>query len=115
MKLIAKWSRGQESGIEAPSSVVWEDGSPATLADYRTHELDTRILYSNDDGEPVCHMFCDIVADVSYEENVQDWVVRGQGVIQAALDVKNPQALDGDIYGALINLPTLYKVRIIRA
>jgi hypothetical protein len=72
-------------------------------------------LYSNDDGEPVCHMFCDIVADVSYEENVQDWVVRGQGVIQAALDVKNPQALDGDIYGALINLPTLYKVRIIRA
>jgi hypothetical protein len=115
MKLIAKWSLGQEPGIEKPSLVVWEDGSPATLADFRTHELDTRILYSNDDGETDCHMFPDIVAYVSFEENVQDWVVRGQGVIPAALDVKNPQALDGDIYGALISLPTLYKARIIRA
>jgi hypothetical protein len=116
MKLIAKWNRGQEAGIEEPSSVVWEDGSPATMADYRTHDLDTRILHSNDDGEAECHMFCDIVADVSFEQNVQDWVMRGQGVISAALNVKNPKAPDADIYAALITFPTIvYKARIIRS
>jgi hypothetical protein len=115
MKLIAKWSRGQEPGIEEPSSVVWEDRSPATMADYRAHELDTRISYSDDDGVAQCHMFPDVIADVSFEQEVWDWVVRGQGVIPAALDVKNPQALDGDLYAALISLPTLYKARIIRA
>lgn len=115
MKLIGKWSRGQEPGIEEPFSVVWEDGSPATMADYRTHEVDTRIRYSSNDGETECHMFPDIVADVSFEQNVQDWVVKGQGVIPAALDVKNPQALDGDIYAALITLPTVYKARIVRS
>jgi hypothetical protein len=115
MKLIAMWSHGQEPGIDEPSSVVWEDGSPASIADYRTHEIDTRIYCSDDDGEAQCHMFPDVIADVSFERDVWDWVVRGQGVITAALDVKNPKALDGDIYGALINLPTLYKARIIRA
>ena len=115
MKLIAKWSHGREPGIEEPSSVVWEDGSPASMADYRTHELDTRISYSDDDGEAQCHMFPDIVADVIFEQNVQDWVVMGQGVISAALDVKNPHALDGEIYAALIALPNLYKARIHRS
>jgi hypothetical protein len=115
MKLIGKWSCGQEPGTEEPSSVIWEDGSPATMADFRTHELDTRILYSNG-GETECHMFPDIVADVSFEQNVQDWVMRGQGVVPAALDVKNPNALDCDIYAALITFPTVvYKVRIIRS
>jgi hypothetical protein len=116
MKLIARWNRGRESGTEAPSSVVWEDGSPATLADYRTHEVDTRILYSNEDGETECHMWPEIVADVSFDQNVQDWVMRGKDVIPAALDVKNPNALDCDIYAALITFPTVvYKVRIIRS
>jgi hypothetical protein len=116
MKLIAKWSRGQEPGIEEPSSVVWEDGSPATMADYRTHELDTRISYPNDDGETQFHMFPDVIADVSFEQDVQDWVMRGQGVISAALDLKNPKAPDADIYAALITFPTvLYKARIIRS
>jgi hypothetical protein len=116
MKLIAMWSLGQEPGIEEPVSVVWEDGSPATLADYRAHELDTRISYSDDDGEAQCHMFPDVIADVSFEEDVCDWVVRGQGVIPAALDLKNPRAPDADIYAALITFPTvLYKARIIRS
>jgi hypothetical protein len=115
MKLIAKWNRGQETSIEAPVSVVWEDGSSATLTEYRAHELDTRILHSNDDGEMECHVFCDLVADVSFEQNVQDWVMRGQGVIPAALDVKNPNAPDCDIYAALITFPNVYKARIIRS
>jgi hypothetical protein len=115
MKLIAKWNQGQEPGIEEPSSVVWEDGSPATIADYRKHELDTRISYSHDDGEIQCHMFPHVIADVRFEQDVWDWVVRGQGVIPVALDIKNPKALDGDIYAALISISTVYKARIIRS
>jgi hypothetical protein len=85
------------------------------MADFRTHELDTRIPYSNDDGETTCHMFPDIVVDVSFEQNVQDWVMRGPGVMPAALDVKNPNAHDCDIYAALITFSPVYKARLIRS
>jgi hypothetical protein len=115
MKLIAKWNRGQEPGIEDPSSVAWEDGCPATLADFRTHDLDTYFLCSNDDSDVERHMLPDVIVDVSFEQNVQDWVMRGQGVIPAGLDVKNPNAPDFDIYAALITFPTVYKARIIRS
>jgi hypothetical protein len=68
MKLIAKWKRELDPGVDEPSTVVWEDGNPATMADYRTHKFDTHCLYSNDDGEMERHMDPDIVADVSFAE-----------------------------------------------
>jgi hypothetical protein len=60
-------------------------------------------------------MFSDIVADVYFENDVQDWVMRGQGVIPAALEVKNPNPPDCEIYAALFSFPTVYKARIIRS
>ena len=92
-----------------------EDGSPATLADFRTHDLDTYFLYSIDDGDVERHMLPRVIADVSFEQNAQDWVIRGQSVIPAASDVKNPNTPDFDIYAALITFPTVYKARIIRS
>jgi hypothetical protein len=57
LKLIAKWKPELEPAYDEPSSVVWEDGAPATLNDYRTHELDTHGLHASDDGGMECHVF----------------------------------------------------------
>jgi hypothetical protein len=115
MRLIATWTQHQDAG-EMPTSVKWEDGTPATLDDYERHQLDTRSFHPIDDGGRECHMWPDIVADVTFDATVQDWVMRGQDVNPAALDVKNPKAPDCEIYAALITFPpVVYKVRIIRS
>jgi hypothetical protein len=77
MKLIAKWKPELEPAYDEPSLVVWEDGTAATLSDYRTHELDTHSLHASDDGGVEIHMWPETVADVAFEANVQDWVMRG--------------------------------------
>jgi hypothetical protein len=60
MELIAKWIKGLDSSQEEPSSVVWEDGRPATIADYRKHEFDTCFLRLNNRGEMERHLFPNI-------------------------------------------------------
>lgn len=115
MKLIARWKPELEPAYNEPSSVVWEDGTPATLNDYRTHELDTHSLHSSEDGGMECHMFPEIVAEVAFDTNVQDWVMRGQDVVTAALCLKNPNATDGEILAETFTFPTVYRHRIIRS
>lgn len=59
------------------------------------------------------HIIPGVVGDVTFELNVADWVVRGPGVVTAALDVKNPNVPSDEIYAALATFPTVYKVRIL--
>jgi hypothetical protein len=114
MKLIAKWKPNLEPAYDEPSSVVWEDGTAATLNDYRTHELDTHRLHASDDGGTECHMFPDIVAEIIFEPNVQDWVMRGQDVGTAALGLRDPAATDVEILAEIFTFPTIYKHTITR-
>jgi hypothetical protein len=114
MKLIAKWKPELDPAYDEPSSVVWEDGTPATLNDYRTHELDTHCLHTSDEGEVQRHMYPDIVAEITYEPNVQDWVMRGQDVNTAALELHDPNATDVQILAEVFTFPTVYRHRIIR-
>ncbi|NYF53921.1 hypothetical protein [Tunturiibacter gelidoferens] len=113
--LIAKWTMKQAPRLKEPYSVGWEDGSPATLQDYRKHAEDTYSLVSNRAQGFQEHIFPGIVGEVRFETNVGDWVVRGPGVVTAALDVKNPDAPDDEIYAAIATFPVVYKVRIIRS
>jgi hypothetical protein len=114
MNLVATWTHEENPGTEAPTSIVWENGDRATLDDYRRHELDTHFWVSNDSDEMECHMVPDIVAEVTFDQNVQDWVVRGKDVVPAALELKNPNAFDSDIVAMLFTFPTYYRHRIIR-
>jgi hypothetical protein len=114
LKLIAKWKPELEPAHDEPSLVVWEDGTPATLSDYRTHELDTHFSNRNDDGEMELHMFPDIVAQITYEPNVQDWVMRGRDVHTTALELNDPNATDGQILTEVFTFPMVYRYRIIR-
>lgn len=114
MKLVATWRQGQGPDTEGPTSVVWENGDRATFDDYRRHELDTHFWVENDRCEMERHMFPDIVADVAFDARVRDWVVTGQDVVPGALDLKDPNAPDSEIFAALFTFPTYYRPRINR-
>jgi hypothetical protein len=114
MKLIAKWKPKLEPAHDEPSSVVWEDGTAATLNDYRTHELDTHSLHASDDGGTECHMFPDIVAEVTFDRDARDWVVRGPGFATVGLELNDPHAKDEQIIAELYTFPIVYRANIIR-
>jgi hypothetical protein len=114
MKLIAKWKPELEPAYDEPSSVVWEDGTPATLNDYRTHELDSHSLHASDDGGMERHMFPEIVADVVFDSNVRDWVMRGRDVNPAVLGLHDPAVTDLEILTEIFTFPTVYRHRVIR-
>jgi hypothetical protein len=114
MRLIAKWKPKMEPAYDEPSSVVWEDGTAATLNDYRTHELDTHSSHASDDGGTECHMFPDIGAEVTFDRDARDWVVRGPGVATVGLDLHDPNAKDEQITAELYTFPLVYRANVIR-
>jgi len=113
-RLKATWEGAWEPGVDEPSSVSWEDGRAATLEDFHAHEVDTHFWAEDENGKMSKFMIPDIVADVVFDQSVKDWVVQGPGVVTTALDLKDPNAPDGDIIAAHFTLETVYKSRIIR-
>ena len=114
MKLIAKWKREEEPAHNEPSTLVWEDGAPATMDDYRAHFLDTHSLREGDDGGMECLMFPEVVAEVVYDRFANDWVVKGPDVVTAALELHSPDATDEDITTELFTFPIVYRAKIVR-
>lgn len=113
-RLIATWLDPEDNDIGTPDIVVWDDGSPATVADFREHAYDTHFCAVNDHFQLEKHLFPDIVGEVKFEHDVHDWVVRGDGVVTAALDLKDPSASESEIIGALYLLPIYYRAVVIR-
>lgn len=113
-RLIATWTNREDNDIGNPEIVVWEDGSPATAADFRRNEYDTHFWAVNDEDHIEKHMFPNIVGEVTFDRDVRDWVVRGEGVVTAALDLKDPSVSEGEIIGALYLLPIYYRSIVIR-
>ena len=72
-----------------------------------------RLNLAGTGSRPFC--FPEIVAEVAFDTNVQDWVMRGQGVVTVALHLKNPNATDGEILAETFTFATVYRHRIIRS
>jgi hypothetical protein len=113
-KLIATWKNREDNDVGTPDRSVWEDGSPATIDDFRLHELDSHFWTVNDCDQLEKHIFPDIIGRVAFEPNVADWVVRGEGVVTAGLDLRDPDASDSEIIGALYLLPIYYRSTVTR-
>jgi len=113
-KLIATWLNREENDVGTPDYTVWGDGSPATIQAFRRHELDSHFWSVNERDQLEKHIFPDIVGRVSFEPDVGDWVVRGQGVVASGLDLRDLDVSDGEIIGALYLLPVYYRSDIIR-
>lgn len=111
--LIASWNSGETPGTDEPRLVRWEDGSAASLLDYRTHERDTRTVVQNGDHLEL-HMFPSIVAEVRYDNSVRAWKLSGQGVIPTTLDITDPNAKNDEITMELEVSKIVYRAVIIR-
>jgi hypothetical protein len=97
-----------------PTSLEWEDGTPATLDDFARHQLDTYTLQAGRHGRTEQHFFPDIVAEGVFDWFAKDWVVRGPGVNTAALELHNPDATDDQIITELYTFPIVYRAKIVR-
>lgn len=114
MRLTATWKPDQDAAMDMPDSLKWEDGTPATVDDFARHQLDTHTLRPGRHGQIEQHFFPDLVAEVVYDRFANDWVVKGPGVITAALELHNPDATDDQITAQLFTFPMVYRAKIVR-
>jgi hypothetical protein len=114
MKLIASWTKDQDVSMEEPYLIKWGDGKAATLDDYRKHQLDTHTFRADESNNLERHIFPDIVAEVTFDRDAKDWVVRGRGVATVGLELNNPNAKDDEIIAELYTFPMVYRANIVR-
>jgi hypothetical protein len=111
--LVAKWKPEQDCSVELPYTIYWSDGSSATSEDYLDHILDTHTFSYGADGVEL-RMSSEIIADIHYDLIARQWVISGDGVQPAALDISDRSAPDDSILAELATWPTVYRVRIRR-
>jgi len=92
-----------------PSTIVWEDGSSATLEDYFAHRSDTQKWVSDPSGGIRLHLYPDVIADVRYDGFGRVWAISGDAIEPEALYVTDPDATDYEITLALSALPMTYR------
>ena len=114
MVLIAVWNFRDDDADSEPDSLMWADGSPAALHDYREHQLDTHTTCIDLRGYVERLFFPEIVGVVVYDCHA-GWVVQGEGIETRPLALHDPSATDDEIDSALWTFPTVYRARIIRA
>ena len=114
MVLIAVWKIRDDDADAEPDSLMWADGSPATLHDYRKHQLDTHTTRIDLRGYIERRFFPEVIALVIYD-CYAGWVVQGEGIETTPLELYDPSATDDQIDSALWTFPTIYRARIIRS
>jgi hypothetical protein len=114
VKLIAEWTTSQDTSVEHPRSVRWEDGRTATLDDYIKHSVDTHVFCEDYPDRIELHMFPDIVADVTYDKFAGSWVVKDAGFGGWSLDIADPEAKYDELIAAVATFPVVYRARIRR-
>ena len=101
--------------MEEPHFVKWSDGRAATVDDYRRHQLDTHTFRVDGSNLLERHIFPDIVAEVTFDRDAKDWVVRGPGIATVGLELNNPNAKDDEIMAELYTFPIVYRAKILRS
>lgn len=113
-RLTAIWNRGVDPIQTRPSTLTWSDGSPGTIEEFARYEADTQRLFLNHKGEYEQHICPDIIATVEYDDDLKDWIIRGDGLETRALNLRDPNASDDNIASEVCFTPTVYKYNVIR-
>jgi hypothetical protein len=114
VKLVATWLKSQESTLEDPHTVTWDDGHTATMKEFWDHSDDTRLCIAQKGGGIEWHLFPDVVAEVYWCRHGRVWGIRGDGVEPASLYVNDPNASDDVLEFALNAMPVVYRAKINR-
>ena len=107
MRLLAYWGPEKTADFQIPVEVKWEDGSPATLEDYKKHHLCTQSVQPTERG--LVTVLCpDIVAVTSYDSAKGHWVLYADGG-HMDLDETDPNASDEILDRELTTHPMIYQ------
>jgi hypothetical protein len=115
LALIATWAMGEDPTVDPPSTVKWEDGSPATTQDYIAH-LDDTFRWEGDAHD--CHqkvIYPQIVGDLHFDKIAGVWALSGRDVTPTALDITDPDAPDDQLIAELYSFPMVYRAKIHRS
>ncbi len=107
MKLIVQWGPAETADFQVPVEVRWEDGSPATIEDYRKLHLCTQSVHSAETG--LVTVICpDIVAVTKYDSAKGHWVL-SVGDQFMDLDETDPNASDESLDRELSTHPMIFQ------
>lgn len=112
MKLIAYWGAEAEADLQVPQRLQWEDGSAATLDDYKKHQHDTQSSHHNEDGEMVTVIFPDLVAFAKYDLVRNRWYLEAPGGGSFYLQQADPNASDEVLKREILSYPMEYRAVI---
>jgi hypothetical protein len=91
-RLVVHWA----SDLQTPAKFEWDDGAPATAADYDRYGASTYVHTMLAEGTLATIYDIDAVAFVRFDAALGRWVCT-QGRNMIVLDVDDPQATDADI------------------
>jgi hypothetical protein len=112
--LTARWATDGNSTLEPPSLMWWADGTPAKLKDYQAHLSATHTWVITPLMSIECRFYPELVADVRYDGAAGSWVIGGEGVTSASLELPDRDATDDQIRAELFTFPVIYHARIHR-
>ena len=110
--LIAQWGVQQDPTSELPSSVIWGDGSAASINDYLEHLNDTFEWESGSPGGPRRITYPWLIATARYDEIAGRWVISGRGISRTVLDVSDPAAHEDEIAWELAGASIVYRFEV---
>lgn len=114
MNLLAYWYQKDNPGIDEPYAVYFEDGTDASIDEYRKHADDTHEDLLDYPGRLVRRIYPDIVGGVRWCYHGRDWKVSGSQIVSFYLDLHDPDASDSQLIAELHTFPTVYRCVIIR-
>jgi len=114
MNLLAYWDLNDNPGRDEPYAVYFEDGTDASIDEYRKHIDDTHEDRLDYPGRMVRRIYPGIVGGVRWCYHARDWKVSGSQIVPFYLDLRDPDASDSQIIAELYTFPIVYRCVIIR-
>lgn len=114
-KLIVYWGTEAEADLQVPKKLRWEDGSAATMADYKRLQHATQSMLNDENGEIVTVIFPDVVATAKYDAVRNRWYLEAPGGGPFYLQQADPNATDETLREEILSYPVAYRAVIDRS
>lgn len=114
MRLIAYWGPEAEADRQVPQKIQWEDGSAATMDDYKRAQNATQTSFNTDQGM-VTVISPDVVATAKYDDGRYRWYLEASGGGPFYLQQTDPNASDEALQREIAMYPVEYRAVIDRS
>lgn len=113
-QLIVFWGTDEEADYQVPKEVKWEDGTPATIEDYRKYQSCTRTSQLSDKGHATV-LFLDVHSETRFDNSKGHWVVQATNGDVLDLLETDPNASDKMLLKEISMNPVIYRTTVNRS